>query len=264
MPSKLEKERLMANISPRTDHDIHSPVRAYQIVESLKTLWNSKSSQLKFWTRQLAELIENKAWLLIPVDEPYGNPETMMEKEVGCTVDEFVAFMKLVGIDADLLYEVDKALHDKPTTRVKPETIAKAQQARQLYEELGSQKKVAEKMEISPSYVRKLLKGEHQNPYIISQTVRTQDTEYGTASRYAVERLRRAGEDELAKSVLSGKQSARAALETAGIKITKSISLSFKPDESGGNIASKLYQKLSDEQLKQLLENLLNYFDKED
>lgn len=42
------------------------------------------------------------------------------------------------------------------------------------------------------------------------------------------------------------------------------MTLVFAKDESGGNIASKLYQKLSDEQLKQLLENLLNYFDKED
>lgn len=264
MPSKLEKERLIANTTPQTDHDIHSPVCAYQIVESLKTLWRSKSSQLKFWTRQLARLIENKAWLLIPVDEPYGNPETMMEKEVGCTVNEFIAFMKLVGIDADLLYEVDKALHDKPTTRVKPETIAKAQLARQLYEKLGSQRKVAEKMGVHHTTVTRLLKKDGAlNGDNVTQNSTTQDTR-GNNSRYVVERLRRAGEDELAKSVLSGKQTARAALETAGIKITKSISLSFKPDESGGNIASKLYQKLSDEQLKQLLENLLNYFDKED
>lgn len=41
------------------------------------------------------------------------------------------------------------------------------------------------------------------------------------------------------------------------------MTLVFAKDESGGNIASKLYQKLSDEQLKELLENLLNYFDSE-
>lgn len=42
------------------------------------------------------------------------------------------------------------------------------------------------------------------------------------------------------------------------------MTLVFAKDESGGNIASKLYQKFSDEQLKELLENLLNYFDSKD
>ena len=108
MSARLEATRVIANTSARTDHDIKSPVRAYQIVESLKTLWNSKSSQLKFWTRQLAELIENKAWLLIPEEKPYGSLEAMMQAEVGCSVDEFFAFMKLIGIEGDLLITLAK------------------------------------------------------------------------------------------------------------------------------------------------------------
>lgn len=217
MPLKMEKERLIANTTPQTDHDIHSPVCAYQIVESLKTLWRSKSSQLKFWTRQLARLIENKAWLLIPVDEPYGDLETMMEKEVGCTVEEFVAFMKLVGIDNDLLISLAK---QNPLDHPTP----------------------------GPG------RGHKSDPDTAKPV-----SKKGNSREYLARRLARDC-PEVLDEIGKGKKykSVRQAAIATGI-VKPKVTVQFDPSDSGGNIASKLYQKLSDEQWQSLVTALNDF-----
>jgi hypothetical protein len=82
----------------------------------------------------------------------------------------------------------------------------------------------------------------------------------GTGREYLARRLSR-DNPEVLDEIGEGKKfkSVRQAAIATGI-IKPKITVQFDPEETGGQIASKLYQKLSDEQLKEMLENLLNYF----
>jgi len=82
----------------------------------------------------------------------------------------------------------------------------------------------------------------------------------GTSRDYLARRLSR-DNPEVLDEIGEGKKfkSVRQAAIHAGI-VKPKITVQFDPEESGGQIVSKLYQKLSDDQLKEMLENLLNYF----
>jgi hypothetical protein len=82
----------------------------------------------------------------------------------------------------------------------------------------------------------------------------------GTSWEYLTRRLSR-DNPEVLDDIGEGKKfkSVRQAAIATGI-IKPKITVQFDPEESGGQIVSRLYQKLTDEQLKEMLENLLNYF----
>lgn len=82
----------------------------------------------------------------------------------------------------------------------------------------------------------------------------------GNSQDYLARRLSR-DNPEVMDEIGEGKKfkSVRQAAIATGI-IKPKITVQFDPSDSGGEIISKLYQKLSDDQLKEMLENLLNYF----
>lgn len=81
----------------------------------------------------------------------------------------------------------------------------------------------------------------------------------GTNQEYLARRLARDNPESLDKIGPEKEfKSVRQAAIANGI-IKPKITVQFAPDDTGGSIASRLYQKLSDEQLRDLLENLLDY-----
>jgi DNA gyrase/topoisomerase IV subunit B len=85
-------------------------------------------------------------------------------------------------------------------------------------------------------------------------------TQQGTSQEYLARRLSR-DHPEVLDEIGEGKRfkSVRQAAIATGI-IKPKITVQFDPEETGSQIASKLYQKLTEDQLRETIENLLNYF----
>ena len=122
-----------------------------------------------------------------------------------------------------------------------------------------TQQAIAEKVGVHRNTVNKSLHNAGDN---ITNTVQVEPTEKerGTSQGYLIGRLKR-DYPEVIDKIGKGKEypSVRSAAIATGI-IKPKITVQFDPSDSGGEIISKLYQKLSDDQLKEMLENLLNYF----
>lgn len=124
-----------------------------------------------------------------------------------------------------------------------------------------SQQAIANKVGLSQKTVSNTLSSDDYN---IMNTTKmgalSSPSRQGTSQEYLISRLKRDYPESL-DEIGEGKKfkSVRQAAIATGI-IKPKITVQFDPNDSGGEIISKLYQKLSDDQLKEMLENLLNYF----
>ena len=130
---------------------------------------------------------------------------------------------------------------------------------KELRDQGMTQAQVAEELGCSEGRVCQVL-SDFNNPdniRIIKEDLDNVD-DYGTSQKYLLRKLRRDC-PELLPEIGKGKKypSARSAAIAAGI-IKPKISFQVSPEESGASIASKLYQKLSKDQLIELTTQLTN------
>jgi len=81
----LDPDRVNASTAPRRSNAPGSPEWCYQTANLLKDAWNGLDYDRDRVEKYLVEIRSHKAWLKIPVANPYGDEKTMLKEELGIT-----------------------------------------------------------------------------------------------------------------------------------------------------------------------------------
>lgn len=76
---------------PRACLQPGDPDWVYQALSHLRTLYGVQTSNAHGLLAELERLVEVKAWLVYPPENPYGSYDAMIRAALGCTLDEFFA-----------------------------------------------------------------------------------------------------------------------------------------------------------------------------
>jgi len=212
---------------------------------------------------QYLHIVEGEYW-----KEVSDTPEEYFEKYCKHPVEWFNTLAEGIALldqsqpipaqDAIKAYELKNSKAPDNVRQKSPETIEKAKRAQYLRELGKTQQEIADDLGCTEGYVRNTLLRTDTSYNITS--VSTEDGDVvrpksrGTSKEYRKAKLRRDRPDLLAK-VDEGDLSLNKAFIEAGW-VKPKINLQIDPEESGGSIASKLYAKLTDEQMLEIRDQI--------
>jgi hypothetical protein len=81
-------EREAASFGPRELKQPGTVLWAWQTLSALKREWELRELTVKRYDETLAELVEHKAWELVPPAKPYGSLDAMLRAEIGHDAEE--------------------------------------------------------------------------------------------------------------------------------------------------------------------------------
>jgi len=87
-------QRERASIGPLALKQVGTVEHAYQMLEVLKMMFQSKETSVRRWQETLDMVEEHRVYDLVPPEQPYGSIDTLLAAEIGAGKAESVQVVK--------------------------------------------------------------------------------------------------------------------------------------------------------------------------